>query len=154
MVARRKQKEETKRNIRLYKDNLKGDGKTHQSEANNTNASKAILINGKEFIIRVNTDMEDQKKSWHIINKLNSEKQKIKEMERSKDLMTEIEDTFNSFEQWHSTEKNSFTYVKIEEIEHKGWKKIKRKYINKEEYDKIHLKKWNLIMGMFSKNRK
>ena len=40
-------------------------------------------------------------------------------MERSKDLMTEIEDTFNSFEQWHSTEK-TFTYVKIEEIEHKG----------------------------------
>ena len=148
LVARRRQKEETKRNIRLYKDNIKGENKAQHSENSASNASKAVIINGKEFIIRANSDMKDQNKYCHIINKLNSEKQKLKDTEKSKDLMNEIEETFKALDQWHSNEKK-LTYVRVEEIEHKGRKKYKRKYVNKEEYNKVHQKRWTLIINMF-----
>ena len=136
------------KNIAMYKGNLNGEIKHNNVEQNVSSVSRSISINGKEFVVRVNSEIKDQKKFWLVVNKLNSNKQKIKDTEMIRELLKDIEDTFRSFEEWHAREKN-LIFLKTEEIEHWREKKIKRKYISKEEYEKLHQKKYSLLFNLF-----
>lgn len=112
----------------------------HHNRSEYNGSSKTILIGGKEIIIRNNSESRDLKKTCHIYNKLNSEKQKLKDMDKEKHLLSSIDSLFNEIDQWLQNEK-LYIYLKIEEITTSSSVKKKKYYIKKEEFKKLHQNK-------------
>lgn len=59
LIMRRKQKDDAKRNVKIYEDHMKG--VPLHNDSSSGSMSKAILINGKEFVIRMHKDFESSK---------------------------------------------------------------------------------------------
>ena len=76
LIKRRRDREILKKNIQMYKENLNGEVKPHHEETTGPSISKTININGKELVVRVNSELKDEKKSLFVVNKLTSDKQK------------------------------------------------------------------------------
>ena len=150
LAIRRKQKEDAIRNLKNYEASQSSSSKHSRSLTQNNGHTKTVLINGKEFVIRSNAFNRDPKRLCHIFNKLNSEKQKIKDHEKETNILHEIEQTFAEFENWLQKEKD-LIYIKIEEVHLNGRVKRKQHYISREEYQRLHQQKYNMICDVFKK---
>jgi len=149
LVKLRKIKEDGYRTLNSNTLSNSASGSMRRNNSQHGN-SRAILINGKEFIVRNTSGSKNSKKVCRIFNKLNSEKQKLKDIENEQLLLQDIDTAIDQFGEWIELEKN-LIYLKIEEIRKGDMVKWKRYYITKEEYQIIHQQKCSLIMDVFSK---